>query len=382
MSAPLVKGWCPGALRPMLSGDGLLVRLRPRLGRLTQIQAAGVAMLARKYGNGLIDLSSRANLQLRGVREADHSALINGLDALGLVDEDAALEARRNLVIAPFWKADDATVRLGTALEAVLAAPDAPELPGKFGFALDLGPKPVLGDISADIRLERGMDGQIICRAEGTQTGKPVSEAEAIPTLLLLAQWFLASGGARDQRGRMAAHLAAGAVLPPGFQDVPRQSIYAPMPGPGCVETGVLVGLAFGQMHSETLAALAALGPLRMTPWRMLLIESVVSMPDLPEIITREDDPLLRVIACTGAPGCAQAYQPTRHLARMLAPFIPEAGLLHVSGCVKGCAYPRSAPLTLVGTDQGFDLIRGGVASASPAATGLPADAAKLAGFL
>ena len=29
MSAFEIKGWCPGALRPMLSGDGLVVRVRP-----------------------------------------------------------------------------------------------------------------------------------------------------------------------------------------------------------------------------------------------------------------------------------------------------------------------------------------------------------------
>ena len=27
-----VKGWCPGALQPMPSGDGLLVRVRPWCG--------------------------------------------------------------------------------------------------------------------------------------------------------------------------------------------------------------------------------------------------------------------------------------------------------------------------------------------------------------
>ena len=27
MSAVAIKGWCPGALRPMLSGDGLVVRI-------------------------------------------------------------------------------------------------------------------------------------------------------------------------------------------------------------------------------------------------------------------------------------------------------------------------------------------------------------------
>ncbi|MFD1807161.1 hypothetical protein ACFSHQ_00890 [Gemmobacter lanyuensis] len=36
-----MQGWCPGALRPMMSGDGLVVRVRPRLGRLRADQARG-----------------------------------------------------------------------------------------------------------------------------------------------------------------------------------------------------------------------------------------------------------------------------------------------------------------------------------------------------
>ena len=45
MDTPQVKGWCPGALRPMLSGDGLVLRVRPHGGRLSQAQAAGIALL-------------------------------------------------------------------------------------------------------------------------------------------------------------------------------------------------------------------------------------------------------------------------------------------------------------------------------------------------
>jgi precorrin-3B synthase len=52
--------------------------------------------------------------------------------------------------------------------------------------------------------------------------------------------------------------------------------------------------------------------------------------------------------------------------------------LLHVSGCAKGCAHPGVAPLTLVATSAGFDLIRDGSASATPTLSGLPPDAATL----
>ena len=41
MTGFAIKGWCPGALRPMQSGDGLVVRIRPRGGRLSPAQAVG-----------------------------------------------------------------------------------------------------------------------------------------------------------------------------------------------------------------------------------------------------------------------------------------------------------------------------------------------------
>ena len=146
---------------------------------------------------------------------------------------------------------------------------------------------------------------------------------------------------------------------------------FAPQPLPGHCAQGQLVGFEFGQMQAETLAALADLGPLRVTPWRMLLIEGAAEAPHIPGVITRADDPMLRVVACTGAPGCLQAHAATRPLARALALRVKET--LHVSGCAKGCAHPGPAPLTLTATPAGFALIRDGTASGTPLRDGLSA---------
>lgn len=373
MSQPVIQGWCPGALRPMLSGDGLVVRVRTHLGRLTSAQAIEIARLSRTFGNGLIDLSARANLQLRGVSEQSHAPLIEGLRALDLIDETAETEARRNIVLSPFWQNGDAAPRLAQTLEAALAAPDAPALPGKFGFAVDCGPQPLLRDISTDIRIERDAAGEFLVIADGASHGLQVREAEAVPAAISLARWFLASGGAPQGRGRMRRHLAT-VALPENFAQHPRHSANLTAPAPGLHPQGALIGFAFGQMQAETLEALAAFGNLRITPWRMLLLEGAKTLPELSGIITWADDPMLRVIACTGAPGCVQAHQATRDLARALAPLLPEKGLIHVSGCAKGCAHPAKAPLTLVATHQGFDLIRDGDAAAPPSLTGLPPD--------
>lgn len=361
-AAFLVQGWCPGALRPMMSGDGLVVRVRPQAGRLTKAQAAGIAAAARAHGNGLIDLSARGNVQLRGVTEASHAALITDLRVLGLIDADAQGEARRNILVTPF--ADAATDALAARLGAALS--QMPPLPGKFGFVVDTGPAPVFGGIAGDIRFERAPDGALLIRCEGAVLAAPVAEDAAPEAAVALAHWFVAAGGVTDGRGRMAALIGRG-LTPEGRlagQIAPAPA--APAPAPGLVAQGALVGFAFGQMTAETLSQLAALGPLRITPWRMVLVEGLRALPDLPGLILRPDDPIRRVEACSGAPACLQALAPVRDLASRLAQDVPAGRLLHVSACAKGCAHPGCADLTLVATAEGFDLIRNGSAHDTP----------------
>lgn len=364
MTGFAVKGWCPGALRPMLSGDGWVVRIRPRGGRLSADQVTGIAALSARHGNGLIDLSARANLQLRGVTEHSYDALMAGLQAMGLLDPSTETEARRNILVTPFWRDDDGAQEIAAGLAEALAAPDAPDLPGKFGFAVDTGPVPVLGGASADIRIELGLNG-LICRADGSATGEVVTRQTAVAAALRLAHWFVASGGAVGGRGRMAAHIERRP------DDIASQKSSAPPPAPGLHSHGYLVGLEFGQI---TAATLGQLGAVRLTPWRMLLIEGARVAPGLPGLIGTSDDPLLRVMACTGSPGCPQGLQPTRALARALAPYVPEGQRLHVSGCAKGCALPNNAAITLVGQVEGFGLVTNGLAGNVPVQDGLGVD--------
>lgn len=372
MTGPIVQGWCPGALRPMMSGDGLVVRIRPRGGRLEPEALRGIADLSRRFGNGLIDLSARANVQLRGVTPETHAPLLDGLGALGLIDPSPEVEARRNIVVTPFWRAEDGTAAIAKALAEALERPDAPQTPGKFGYAVDTASDLALREVSADIRIERTAAGLVVC-ADGMTTGAPATPDTAVPLALDLARWFLASGGAPAGRGRMAAHLSGGAAVPAAFRAVPvapSSSLGPPKPGP--VPQGWLVALAFGQARADIFAALADLGALRLTPWRMVMIEALTRAPATGGLITDPADPLLHVIACTGAPGCPQAQVATRALARRLAPGLPKGVTLHVSGCAKGCANPGTAPLTLVGQSGGtLALVRDGTASGAPERAGL-----------
>jgi precorrin-3B synthase len=361
--APEIKGWCPGALRPMQSGDGLVVRIRPPLGRLTPAQAAAIARAALNHGNGIIDLSARANLQLRGVSESSHTPLIADLRSHDLIDPDIETESLRNLIVTPFR--DATTTDLAATLTAALAR--MPHLPGKFGFALDTGPRPVLTEASVDIRVERSADGRLILRPEGHPLGKPVRDLAA--DAIAMAEWFIAHGGVTNDRGRMAALIARG-VIPEDCDSAPAYAL--PQPEPGLHADGALVAMAFGQMRAETLAALATFGhEIRPTPWRMLFLVGAKALPDYPGLITDPADPILRVTACTGAPACPQARGDTRQLAWSLALHLPRGQALHVSGCAKGCAHPGPSGLTLTATLSGYDLIRDGSASDTPSLTGL-----------
>lgn len=376
-AVPRIQGWCPGALRPMPSGDGLVLRIRPPLGRLTQAQALGIADLAARHAGAWMDLTSRANLQLRGIAEAGYPTLLAGLQALGLIDARVADESRRNLLISPLWQSADGTQELAQAMTQALTGASAPTLPVKFGFAVDTGPAPLLRDCSADVRLER-LGEQVLVYADGCSHGVVVPAEKAADQALALAHWFIEAGGAPAGRGRMAALLAKTPV--PAQWATTAVPAAAPAAVPwGRVPQGFVAGLEFGQLHVDTLRALAQLGPLRLTPWRSVLIEGAQQAPSLPDLITQGGDVRLRVSACTGAPGCVQAAAPTRDLARTLAPLLPHGQDLHISGCSKGCAH-TDATLTLVATSAGFDLVRLGTAASSPDARGL--DTAAIAAFL
>jgi len=353
MNAPVVQGWCPGALKPMLSGDGYVVRIRPRSGRLEATQLRAIGELSARFGNGLVDFSARANIQMRGVSEATHTPLIGALRELDLVDDTIARETTRNIVVNPFWRDGDATMAIAGRLAALLE--DGPALPGKFGFAVDLGAEPALQAASADIRIERAEAGGFMLRADGMATGCAVDGEDAAQRAVELARWFLASGGAPQGRGRMRRHLASGMRLPAAFCGNLRPLQQAGEPEPGPCGQGFLAGFEFGQANAAQLVALSETAPaFRATPWRMLLLEGMATAPAVEALVTAPGNALMRVFACTGAPACPQSFAPTRPLARELSAQLPEGKRLHVSGCAKGCAHPEAADFALTATPRGF----------------------------
>jgi precorrin-3B synthase len=365
MSAFVVKGWCPDAWRPMMAGDGLLVRIRPPLSRLTRAQIIGLCAAAARHGMGQIDVTSRANLQIRGVSDDEWRPLIDAMLELGLIDPDPTREARANILVAPDWREGDDTHRIASELRARLH--ELPELPGKVGFAIDAGTAPMLADAPADFRIERAASGHLILRADGRDRGTPLSPGTEVDQLIALACWFGETGGTAS--GRMARHHAplpewAAATIPPAAC-APRLE-----PGPHAL------GLPFGRIEASALTHLLEAEPairaIRLTPWHIAILETespLAATPDPAAFIITPSTALLRTDACVGAPACPQATVETRNLARRLAPHV--AGRLHVSGCAKGCARATTADVTLTGRDGRYDLAFDARAGAPPSRAGL-----------
>jgi precorrin-3B synthase len=390
----LRKGWCPGARRPMQAKDGLLVRLRIIGGVVPAATLRGIAQAGRAHGNGLFDLSARANLQLRGVRNELLPQLVEALDGLGLIDENTAAEAVRNVLVSPFAGLDgrDDVSSAGKALDAALAAnTDLHALPAKFGFLIDAGSGLSLGPVPADIRFD--WTGGIEPFAIGI--GGRANEAiflgrcggDDIPGIASrLARAFLRLGSQmaeppRRMRGLIescgASAIAGLAGLRPG---PPRKSGAIEEPCP----VGLLrfnerycfgVGAAFGCIDANMLDAAAraaeifGTGEIRLTPWRALILphiqlkgaDAVRAYFAAHGFIVDREDARLAIAACGGASTCERGTTDTRADAlalMLLARRVRKTGVaLHVSGCAKGCARQAATPFTLIAHAGRYGLV-------------------------
>jgi precorrin-3B synthase len=409
-SAALRRGWCPGALRPMASGDGLIVRLRLVGGALTPALARAIAEAAAQFGNGHIDLTARANLQIRGVTERTVPDLQDALEALGVIDADADAEAVRNIVASPLAGFDpnallDIQPLVATLDQRLRQDRTLWRLPGKFGFVVDDGGRLPVADEPADVafiaeRIDREV--RFSLRLAGRLAGH-CAVAEATETAARLASAFLDLRGAGETAARRMAALVARIGVAPVLRHAGLASCFEyrakanAQCRPEARRLGVHdlggrcalgVGAPFGRLNAQKLVSLAdaaerADGELRLTPWRAVLVigENVDAAlaTRLPEagFVLDDDDPIRAVAACPGAPACANASTATHDDARRVAALarrLATAGVaMHVSGCAKGCAHAAAAPVVAVGRDGGYDLALDGRAGDAPMLRGLAA---------
>jgi precorrin-3B synthase len=400
-----VKGWCPGALRPMPSGDGLIVRVRPQSGALSPDALLALADAAGRFGNGHIDLTRRANLQIRGVSEATLPPLHDVIARLGLLDGDPDGEAVRNVIINPLAGIDPSEAfdvrNIACELTRRLETqPSLWSLPTKFGFIVDGGGVLGLTAQRADIRLAAIKNGPDMAIAVGldTQSGIDwlgvVSPASAAAVAIEIAHAFLdeTSRGTRQRmRDLSVAHVASlkskiRSRLDPLITDVP--TIDTPSRRVGFLSLGsdrFAVGIAapFGRAETDQLRKLAdviitfGIREIRLSPWRTLYVgvpnqqagQHLLEIARHAGFIVDPSDPLLQIEACPGAPACHSTSLDTRGDARRIAELLARFrfnGTVHVSGCAKGCAKSGIADLVLVGSEGNYGIVHQGTAQDHP----------------
>jgi precorrin-3B synthase len=393
----IVRGWCPTGIRPMQTGDGLLVRLSPRGRSLDVSDLATIVDAAERHGNGLIDLTRRANLQLRGVTESSLPRILQDLAPTGLLAMPAA-----NILIGPLAGIDRRdlvdTAALGAELEAAIAAdPALHALPAKFSFVVDGGGDLPLDAEAADVRLRAMIvDGTVaialaIARPDGDLYLGASQPRAAVFHAVEVAGQFLKHRAHPRARMRDLPEASARQLLPAhgvDFIPLPRQ----PEPSQPHRPLGIIsvdgqpvaVGLAaaFGRLSSADLRNLASraadlgISSFRVSPWRALYAltsnidaaRTLAAWATTAGFITSADDPLLAFDVCPGAPACSSASVDTRAAARALAPLLMNLGFnsCHISGCSKGCARSSPADLTLVGAGGSLAVVHHGTARSTP----------------
>ncbi|TPO01053.1 precorrin-3B synthase, partial [Mesorhizobium sp. CU2] len=218
MNAFSRRGACPALSAPMQTGDGLLVRLNPVAGGLSPKQLIGLGESALRHGNGIMEVTARGSLQIRGLTAESARLLAAEVDALGIaVRSGVPVETGPLAGIDPQEIADPRPLagRIRTAIEEVgLTARLGP----KVSVVVDGGGQLTMDSVTADVRLKATRTGTDILWSVSVsgngRSAKPLStvDPDAARDIAVAALRMVAEKGreahTRDLSARQLASLA------------------------------------------------------------------------------------------------------------------------------------------------------------------------------
>jgi len=305
--ATLRRGVCPGLSAPMATGDGFLARLIP-IGTVTLDAMAGLVAAAQKFGNGIVEITSRGSVQVRGLSDdsakdfADAAARLAiaaqdgvpviadplaGLDPAELIDAGAlAAELRHQLVmrglvprIHVLARGKDMDGRDEPGHDGIPGHDRIKVLSPKVSVAIDGGGALHLDALTADIRLRAvatpggprlqvAIGGDV---AHAPSLGS-IGPADAVDAVLSLLEQIAALGHEARARDLLRAAGTRATALPRGAAEpIGTLSLRG-----GALARGI--GFAFGHADAgpltsliESARAVGASG-LRTAPGRALLV--------------------------------------------------------------------------------------------------------------
>ncbi|WP_208948310.1 hypothetical protein [Segnochrobactrum spirostomi] len=199
----------------MATGDGLIARLTPRHGAVPLDVFAAIVAAARCHGNGTLEVTRRASLQVRGLTPASAPRFAADIEASGF-DE----AGRPAILIDPLAGRDPAARRdprpLAEALRTAIAASGlGPRLAPKLTLVLDGGGRFGFPDVAADLRFVAVTDGRWRLFLGGTAAeavpAGDVADTDIVPLTLAILS-LLANLGPRT---RVATALKNGGLKLP-----------------------------------------------------------------------------------------------------------------------------------------------------------------------
>ena len=352
------------ALQP--AEDGRLARVRTPGGRVSSRQLEAIGEAAR-LGSGLVELTARANVQIRGLSD-DHAERLAGILALGGLLPSLEHERVRNILASPLagrhpaslLATDEIVSELDRALcaDLVLAG-----LSGRFLFAVDDG-SGMAADPRADIALiaEQGDPPALVLALAGAPTTLRFAPGSAAEAAIAAARVFHALAAASGENPWRVADLPGGAEsvarelgarLRPGRLALsPGPALGAGMQNDGRVSVTALPPL--GRLDPALLTALlpqvaGAGGELRLSSARTLTLRDndparateLLGAIEEAGFAVSEDSGWRGLSACAGLGACSNALLDVRAgAARPAAVRRSDAPSEHRSGCERRCGRP------------------------------------------
>ncbi len=371
----------------METADGMLMRVRLPGGAITPAGMRAVADVAERFGSGTVELTARANLQIRGLREVDVPAAAAHLVRRGLAEPDPARDVRRDVIGSPLAGHDptelaDVGAAVADVARLLAAAPGLDGLPPKFCVVLDGGGAASVRGVPADVALGavRTVAGDIVVQLE---LGRPLDDGDGhvvcIPIGNVAPVVVAAAHRCAQEGERMAAvveRVGRAVLLGSLTSGIEIRRASAPRPRVATAPIGAVaharsdqvnLGAAplLGRTSPAALRSVAALvevtnARVRCTPWRGIVLlgvartDQATAIAELARAGLSPDpaDPAHLVSACVGLPGCSSSRADTGRAARELldAPG-PLTGRIHLSGCEKRCG--ANAERVVVADDNG-----------------------------